>query len=695
MRVLVLILIISVHSCASSGWKGLSMFNRSLIESRLKVLNWETSNSSAKVLTTEFYVNILQYVCNTDLSTKNISDGCFEQMDVVCENGDLWNLMADAWSKYPYAGMLTATKRDWGAFDQCINIDHVPKEGPRILGKHCTYGLAIPASFPSIEEVYLLSYCVPDSCSAEDVAKLITVDHSLLPLVKQFVNEEVCQTQETNSTLDGSSIAVATIFCFFLTVIVISTIYEIYLHQMSIRNRAPLLTAFSLFTNSKKLTQITHTNSGEQIMVFHGIKVISMMWIVAGHAAGAFSELPVTDSEKVGQIEYQRYMQYLATAHLGVDTFFFISGFLLAYGYFKSLAQKPIIVQIKGIPHMIIHRYLRITPVVLMFFLYSVYLSQYIGSGPLFTFIYNYFNTPCKKHWGAVFLYIQNYYNPTDICWVHLWYLSADWQLFLISPLILIPMAWQYKMHFKRVMIGLIILNIVFFFLPIAIKLGFPDFDKEDLEYDTHSKLVTYFMGVLFGFYLRCRKDEKYIFKNINLFMWCLTIIIMFAATTLYHEMNINEYSHTVKSIAEVAVKPFWCLGLAFITYSCINGYGGIVNWALTAGWIQVISKLTFCLYIMHMPMIFMWYSTRRTREHFSDFNLFFYWCGHFLISTIAAAIWSLSFESPLITIEKILLRGGERRRGGKGEHPPNKEEKYSNGISIVHKPPNESNNGV
>ncbi|XP_066247029.1 nose resistant to fluoxetine protein 6-like isoform X2 [Euwallacea similis] len=612
MRVLVLILIISVHSCSSSGWKRLSIFDGSLIENKLKALNSNTLNSSANVLTSELYVNILQYICDADLSTKNISDGCLEQMEVVCENGDLWDLMADAWSKYPYAGMLTATKRDWGAFDQCINIDHVPEEGPRILGKQCTYGLVIPASLPPIEEIYLLSYCVPDSCSAEDVAKLIIVDHSLLPLVKQFVNEEACQTREINSTLDGSSIVVATVFCFFLAIIVISTIYETCLYKMSISNRAPLLTAFSLFTNTKKLTQVIHTNSGEQIMVFHGIKVISMMWIVAGHAAGAFSTLPVTDSEKVQQIEYQRYMQYLATAHLGVDTFFFISGFLLAYGYFKSLAQKPIIVQIRGIPHMIIHRYLRITPVVLMFFLYSVYLSQHIGSGPLFTAVYDYFNTPCKQHWWAVFLYIQNYYNPNDICWVHLWYLSADWQLFLISPLILIPMAWQYKMHFKRVMIGLITLNVIFFLLPIAIKLGFPDFDKNDLEYDAHSKLVTYFMGVMFGFYFRCRKDEKYIFKNErNLFMWCLTIIVMFAATTLYHEVNINEYSHTIKSIAQVAIKPFWCLGLAFITYSCVNGYGGFINWILTAGWMQIISKLTFCLYIMHMPVIFTWVENR------------------------------------------------------------------------------------
>jgi len=39
-------------------------------------------------------------------------------------------------------------------------------------------------------------------------------------------------------------------------------------------------------------------------LIFHGIKVVSMMWIVAGHAAAAFSELPVTDRELVENVSF-------------------------------------------------------------------------------------------------------------------------------------------------------------------------------------------------------------------------------------------------------------------------------------------------------------------------------------------------------------------------------------------------------
>lgn len=53
--------------------------------------------------------------------------------------------MADAWSKVPYPGMLKASRRDWGAFDQCIEVEHWEND-TTIIGKQCTYGFALPLS---------------------------------------------------------------------------------------------------------------------------------------------------------------------------------------------------------------------------------------------------------------------------------------------------------------------------------------------------------------------------------------------------------------------------------------------------------------------------------------------------------------------------------------------------------------------
>ncbi|KAH1026493.1 hypothetical protein HUJ05_000156 [Dendroctonus ponderosae] len=329
-----------------------------------------------------------------------------------------------------------------------------------------------------------------------------------------------------------------------------------------------------------------------------------------------------------------------------------------------------------------------ITPVVLMFFLYSVYLSKHVGNGPIFPLVYDTFNNPCKKHWWAVFLYIQNYYNRDEICWVHLWYLSADWQLFLAAPLVLIPMAWLLKRGFKLVFTVMAILNVFFVLLAIFVKLVFPNFDPEHLEYDAHSKLVTYFMGAMFGICLRCHLNKPYVFRRgCNLIMWAISLSMLFAATLVLHEVNINHIeSHTVKSITDVLIKPFWALGLAFVIYACTSGYGGIVNWLLTAGWMQVLSKLTFCMYITHMPVIFLWISIRRTRDHFTDFtlvrNIYAPSCARTIIISV---IWTLMFESPLITIERVLLGGGKKPKSSPKEDIPKGK------IVILHQKPIEN----
>lgn len=58
--------------------------------------------------------------------------------------------------------------------------------------------------------------------------------------------------------------------------------------------------------------------------------------------------------------------------------------------------------------------------------------------------------------------------------------------------------------------------------------------------------------------------------------MWALSLLMLFAATLVLHEVNINHIeSHTIKSITDVLIKPFWALGLAFVIYSCTSGYGG------------------------------------------------------------------------------------------------------------------------
>lgn len=62
-----------------------------------------------------------------------------------------------------------------------------------------------------------------------------------------------------------------------------------------------VLTAFSIYTNTKKLL---HASKGtrEQIQIFHGLKFISMMWIIAGHGMVGVLSTPLINLFTAGKV---------------------------------------------------------------------------------------------------------------------------------------------------------------------------------------------------------------------------------------------------------------------------------------------------------------------------------------------------------------------------------------------------------
>lgn len=122
----------------------------------------------------------------------------------------------------------------------------------------------------------------------------------------------------------------------------------------------PIFLAFSVYTNGKRLLAVSSKPNKEQVQIFHGFKFISTIWIIAYHSSATYLSAPVINrvEPQKWKTEY-RYSQYVLNADMAVDTFIFMSGFLLAYMYIKpKVPQKPWL-QIKSIPYTYIHRYMR------------------------------------------------------------------------------------------------------------------------------------------------------------------------------------------------------------------------------------------------------------------------------------------------------------------------------------------------
>lgn len=83
------------------------------------------------------------------------------------------------------------------------------------------------------------------------------------------------------------------------------------------------------------------------------------------------------------------------------------------------------------------------------------------------------------------------------------------------------------------------------------------------------------------------------------------------------------EYNHTkIKATFFYPLqKLLWALCLCWISYACISGNGGFLNTFLSAPFFQVLSKVTYSTYLIHLPIQLLYIGHSRTMPYFTDIN--------------------------------------------------------------------------
>ena len=134
-------------------------------------------------------------------------------------------------------------------------------------------------------------------------------------------------------------------------------------------------------------------------------------------------------------------MQAILNGFPSVDSFFLISGVLLAYLTLKELEKT------KGrvsLPIFYIHRYLRLTGTYIIIIGFHTTLLRQMCFGPNCRAL-EFAVDGCTRAWWRNILYINNFGGGQGgenfaECIGQTWYLANDMQMFLISPLIIWPL---------------------------------------------------------------------------------------------------------------------------------------------------------------------------------------------------------------------------------------------------------------
>ncbi|XP_012061139.1 PREDICTED: nose resistant to fluoxetine protein 6-like [Atta cephalotes] len=546
------------------------------------------------------------------------------------------------------------------------------------------------------EDVMTLGLCLPASCSTNDISfilerifrdriflisDLYSVDFKLIQ-VKNLINNEWLTS--------GAIPFICVILLLSIFMVTIGTIYDIFVNQkysnkkhrinnngktliqeIEIESASSLkksrigkiLLCFSIFTNTKII--FNTKLHADTLPIIHGLKFLSSCWLIISHTVAYMIEY--TDN-KIWSWKFMTDI-ILINAPIAVDTFFFLSGFLLAYFYIKDKMDKDrklftYRAKINEFFVLVIRRFIRLTPAYMTVLAISQLSSTWFDKTSQF-FIKEVPHETCSKYWWRNFLYINNLFSFKTMCMSWSWYLSADMQFFMIG-IALLSLSTTYFYMAAFILSALLISSIVLTGYSSYIYEFIPTLDEQyrlldELYFPPWLRISPYIVGIITG-YMLVQLNGKLILKKRTV------ILYWFFGSACNIITLLSLYDRPKVSILTSAIymsfyRVFWAIGIAWIMIACLTQHGGIVYQFLSfKGWAPF-SRLSYGAYLLNPLIVHLLRLQSEKSVHFELISALTLCIGYFIIIYICSYILSLIVEAPYILLMRKMMQACSRKK--------------------------------
>ncbi|KAK7492833.1 hypothetical protein BaRGS_00015971 [Batillaria attramentaria] len=623
--------------------------------------------------------------------------------------GKSWALqMIDSFGK-PSPGISDGNVLWPGAYDLCrdvrvtenmTSVSGDVNETQAFSGQYCNAVFPLPlnnSALPPGSLTYVAEgMCIPDSCTSFDLIFIINTRLILDFNSSLRVGTVLCQYEPS---LDAKAIVAIVVCGVFVLLTLLGTVLDILLVQIpkwrsdetlamftngvnSKGEREPLLnthtqmyssqigactkllTSFSLYTNGNKL--LSMRQGAGSLTSIHGVRFISMTWVVLGHtmlAAQQFSSnyIPWLETSR------ERYLfQIIANAPVAVDTFFVLSGLLVSYLSLKEMARS------RGRLNWFLfyfHRFWRLTPVYMMVLFLYVSVQPHLGRGPAWLAEFN-DRDNCKTTWWTNLLYLNNFVKVDKLCMGHTWYLADDMQFYVISPLIFVP--FYLSPWYGSLVAGVVFLGSTITPAILTVEKHYPAGVMSAVEGETaesqrdymadfyikpYTRMAPYIVGMVAGYILYRRQTRRRMNKCVVLLGWLVAAgTAWWSLFGLYDSLAKAPIPVWQAALYNAVGRTAWGVSVAWVVFACCTGQGGFVNTLLSWGGLLPLSRLTYSVYLLHLPMMYTLVQSRDTPFYMSDMNLVMFYFGNLMLAYLLAVVVSLVFEAPMMGVERVLL---------------------------------------
>ncbi|XP_039287756.1 nose resistant to fluoxetine protein 6 [Nilaparvata lugens] len=370
----------------------------------------------------------------------------------------------------------------------------------------------------------------------------------------------------------------------------------------------------------------------DTIPTVHGLRSLSMAWVILGHTC--IVAFKYSDNMMYRNVvEKELLFQTINNAAFSVDTFFFISGLLVAFLYFRTTAKHDLskitkstgfvscVLQFIG---MVAYRFAR---------------SEDCG------------HDDKKKQKYEVLVLLFN-----SMCMLWSWYLADDTQFYVLGTILLIMAVKHFRAAASLMVVFLISSWCTTAYIAFSNK-HMPNVDDPlalfDKIYDKPwTRFGPYLVGMATGWFL-FKIDCKIKMNRIVTWVgWTLSTVGLLCLLYGLYEQQLHPVSAAAySSLSHTA----WATCLAWIVIACSTGYGGYVNKFLSWTVLYPFSRVTYCAYLIHPIIIRIFAMRMDSPVHLGKDLVAVMFLGQLVASYILSFIVSLAFEAPVVSLLRIV----------------------------------------
>ncbi|XP_024943961.1 nose resistant to fluoxetine protein 6 isoform X2 [Cephus cinctus] len=421
------------------------------------------------------------------------------------------------------------------------------------------------------------------------------------------------------------------------------------------------LLSFSLLLNLSKLGSLDVGN--DTLAPIHGLRFVSLLWVIMVHTCLLANE--VSDNKVFRRRAEDDFLyQTISNGTYAVDTFFFMSGCLVSFLYFRTIAKQRIremkitqgcLGQFLQFLGMMWYRYFRLTPPYLLVIgLIQVSMKWYHDHSMIELPALD--HVTCEKYWWRNALYINTYFDMDDRCMVWSWYLANDTQFYTVGIILLIIAANLLPVGAVIAGVFLIVSWIVTALVTLHAKhtptIQDPFAHYESLYDKPWTRIGPYLIGMAAGWFLfkiNCKINMN---KAIIVSGWTLSIATMLS---IVYGLYGNMFGPTLSVMYTALSHSGWALCVSWVLIACVTGNGGIVNTFLSWKYIYPISRLTYCAYLVHPALMRAMILRGESSFHLTRGLVAILFFGVTVSSYAVSLVLSLLFEAPMVSLLRIV----------------------------------------